>query len=157
MMVMPVTSSPASMARWIGAAPRQRGRSDAWTLRQPWRGRSSTSCGRIRPYAATTIASGAAASSASRAKRASSAKRPSRRRPFGCATAMPCSRANAFTGEATSFRPRPAGRSGWVRTRGDLEAGGVDARQGDAREFRCTGEDDAHRLGRGPGRVGASR
>jgi len=35
MIVTPVTSSPASIARWIGAAPRQRGSSDAWTLMQP--------------------------------------------------------------------------------------------------------------------------
>ena len=34
-MVMPVCASPASMARWIGAAPRQRGSSEAWMLRQP--------------------------------------------------------------------------------------------------------------------------
>ena len=27
------------MARWIGAAPRQRGSSEACRLRQPWRGR----------------------------------------------------------------------------------------------------------------------
>ena len=37
-MVTPVTSSPASIARWIGAAPRQRGSSEAWMLRQPCRG-----------------------------------------------------------------------------------------------------------------------
>jgi len=29
MIVMPVTASPAAMARWMGAAPRQRGSSDA--------------------------------------------------------------------------------------------------------------------------------
>ena len=33
--VTPVSLSPASIARWIGAAPRQRGSSDAWILRQP--------------------------------------------------------------------------------------------------------------------------
>ena len=49
MMVTPVTSSPASIARWIGAAPRQRGSSEAWTLRQPWRGSASSHGGRIRP------------------------------------------------------------------------------------------------------------
>ncbi len=31
----PVDASPARMARWIGAAPRQRGSSEAWTLTQP--------------------------------------------------------------------------------------------------------------------------
>jgi hypothetical protein len=29
MIVIPVSTSPASMARWIGAAPRQRGSSEA--------------------------------------------------------------------------------------------------------------------------------
>ena len=32
MIVTPVSSSPASIARSIGAAPRQRGSSDGWTL-----------------------------------------------------------------------------------------------------------------------------
>jgi hypothetical protein len=49
MIVTPVAPSPASSARSIGAAPRQRGRSDAWTLMQPWRGHPSTSPGRISP------------------------------------------------------------------------------------------------------------
>jgi len=40
---------PRLAARWIGAAPRQRGNSEAWMLRQPRRGMSSTACGRIRP------------------------------------------------------------------------------------------------------------
>ena len=34
-MLTPVMRSPARIARWIGAAPRQRGRSDAWMLKQP--------------------------------------------------------------------------------------------------------------------------
>ena len=37
-MLMPVSASPARMARWIGAAPRQRGSSEACRLRQPSRG-----------------------------------------------------------------------------------------------------------------------
>ena len=41
MMPTPVSASPASMARWMGAAPRQRGSSEAWMFRQPNRGRSS--------------------------------------------------------------------------------------------------------------------
>ena len=49
MIVMPVRVSPASIARWIGAAPRQRGSSEAWMLRQPRRGSSSTHAGRISP------------------------------------------------------------------------------------------------------------
>ena len=37
MIIMPVSRSPAMMARWIGAAPRQRGSSDAWPLKAPSR------------------------------------------------------------------------------------------------------------------------
>ena len=35
MTMTPVSASPAMMARAIGAAPRQRGSSEAWRLRQP--------------------------------------------------------------------------------------------------------------------------
>jgi hypothetical protein len=31
----PVVRSPAAIAAWIGAAPRQRGKSEAWRLMQP--------------------------------------------------------------------------------------------------------------------------
>ena len=40
---------PAWMARWMGAAPRQRGRSDACTLTAPRRAAVSTSDGKIMP------------------------------------------------------------------------------------------------------------
>ena len=49
MIVTPLISSPARIARWIGAAPRQRGRSEAWTLMQPSRGASRIGLGRISP------------------------------------------------------------------------------------------------------------
>ena len=45
----PVSASPAMTARWIGAAPRQRGSSEAWPLRQPCLGASSAACGNSRP------------------------------------------------------------------------------------------------------------
>jgi hypothetical protein len=45
----PLRASPASTARWIGAAPRQRGNSEACTFQQPKCGMSSTFCDRIRP------------------------------------------------------------------------------------------------------------
>ena len=48
-MQMPVTASPASMARCTGAAPRQRGSSEPWMLMQPSRGSDNTHCGRISP------------------------------------------------------------------------------------------------------------
>ena len=44
-----LSASPASSARWIGAAPRQRGNSEAWMLMQPKRGISRTICGTISP------------------------------------------------------------------------------------------------------------
>ena len=49
MIVTPVSSSPARMARATGAAPRHRGSSDAWTLIAPSFGMSSTDRGTICP------------------------------------------------------------------------------------------------------------
>ena len=40
MVVTPVSASPARIARWIGAAPRQRGSSEPWMLMQPSTGAS---------------------------------------------------------------------------------------------------------------------
>jgi hypothetical protein len=45
----PVSLSPASIARWIGAAPRQRGSSDACTFQQPCAGIARISRGSNRP------------------------------------------------------------------------------------------------------------
>src|SRR5436190_14004347 len=78
-------------------------------LMQPCRGIASTRAGRIRPYAATTMTSQSAASS--------------RLTPSPCfkdaglATECWPSAAHFATALGVSFRPRPAGRSGWVRTR----------------------------------------
>ena len=44
-----VTASPLAMGHWTGAAPRQRGSSEACTLTTPSRGRSMMACGRICP------------------------------------------------------------------------------------------------------------
>ena len=41
--VIPVSRSPAAIAAWIGAAPRQRGKSDACKFKDATRGMSSTS------------------------------------------------------------------------------------------------------------------
>ena len=57
MMVTPVMASPANSARCIGAAPRHRGKSEAWMLKQPKWGMASASAGKINPYATTTSAS----------------------------------------------------------------------------------------------------
>src|SRR5262249_28284328 len=70
--------------------------------------------------AATTITSARASCSTWRAAAASSGNLPSSRRLRGCATGMPCTWASCLTGEACSFMPRPAGRSGWVSTSGTV-------------------------------------
>ena len=49
MTATPVSLSPAMMARWIGAAPRQRGSSEAWMLKHPASGISRIERGRIMP------------------------------------------------------------------------------------------------------------
>ena len=46
---MPVSASPAMIARWIGAAPRQRGNNDACKFTQPSLGADSAPTGRIKP------------------------------------------------------------------------------------------------------------
>ena len=97
---MPVALSPASIARWIGAA-RQRGKSEAWMFRQPSRGRSS--------YAIGATAGHRRPPPSSRAPRACSAARglriPSKAtiesQPAGCGTAD-----RAAT--PRSRRPKPA-------------------------------------------------
>ena len=57
--VIPVSRSPRMIAHAIGAAPRYRGSSDAWTLMDPRGGTSSTAGGRICPNATTTATSAA--------------------------------------------------------------------------------------------------
>ena len=49
MIVMPLCVSPASIARWMGAAPRQRGNNEAWMLMQPRGGNARMACGKIKP------------------------------------------------------------------------------------------------------------
>src|SRR5690606_2708489 len=50
----------------MAAAPRQRGRSDAWMLSVPRGARSITSCRRMWPYATTTLMSGSSPRSCAR-------------------------------------------------------------------------------------------
>ncbi len=104
----PVSVSPASIARWIGAAPRQRGSNEACTFQQPCVGAASTAFGKINPYATTTIRS---ASSARNVANASG-----ERSVCGWKTGMPRAIASSLTGEGVNPRPRPAGRSGCVYT-----------------------------------------
>jgi hypothetical protein len=46
---MPVSLSPAWIARWIGAAPRHRGNKDAWPFKQPNRGMAKIVAGNNSP------------------------------------------------------------------------------------------------------------
>lgn len=89
----------------MGAAPRQRGSSEAWTLTAPSGATSSTSSGRMQPKATTQMTSGAAWRTASMA---SGVMR------LVSSTGMPSSRARAFTGEGRSSLPRPRTASGRV-------------------------------------------
>jgi len=105
---MPVRSSPASSACSIGAAPRQRGKRLACALIIPWRGSSRTLFGMNCPNATTTPSSGSRARI--HASAASSAT------CSGCSTSSPSSSAALLTGVASSFCPRPRGRSGCETT-----------------------------------------
>ena len=88
----PVSLSPRMMAHWIGAAPRSWGSNDAWTLKGPSGGRSSSACGKIRPYATTTNRS---------APKAASAACVSVLRSFsGCSTRTPSASASRLTAGA---------------------------------------------------------
>ena len=49
MTITAVSVSPDIIARWMGAAPRQRGSFEAWTLKQPCRGAWRTASGSIKP------------------------------------------------------------------------------------------------------------
>ena len=108
MMLTPVSLSPDSIARCTGAAPRHRGRRDAWTLMQPNLGISSAAAGRIRPYATTTIKSAA--------KLRSTDCAPLDLSESGCQTGKSAVSAIFLTGDACSCFPRPARRSGCVNT-----------------------------------------
>ena len=105
-MQTPVRSSPAMIARSIGAAPRQRGSSDGWTLKIS----CSDSSGSLisAPKAHTHTTSGSAAAIRARAS--------SPLTDSGWSSSIPSSRAVSATGGAASRRPRPRGRSGRVTT-----------------------------------------
>jgi len=101
----PVMWSPAMMARWMGAAPRHLGSREAWRLKQPNFGASSTSRTRICPKATTTAASRFRARKASISARAFM--------EAGVRTGMPLLSAKAWTGVGRSACPRPRGFGGW--------------------------------------------
>src|SRR3954469_20154450 len=102
----PVCASPAMIARSTGAAPRQRGSSDGWTLSIGCSVRNGSLSS--APNAHTTTASGPAALMRARASSSLTLS--------GWSTGIPSSRARTATGGGVSLRPRPAGRSGRVTT-----------------------------------------
>ncbi len=106
MIETPVRPSPAMIARSIGAAPRQRGSSEGWTLRIS----CSESSGSLisAPKAHTTTARGRAWVIAALASGSLTF--------CGCSSAIPRERALAATGGDVRRRPRPLGRSGRVIT-----------------------------------------
>ena len=109
MVVLPVKASPMATAHWIGAAPRYRGSSEPCRLMQPSFGSASIQGGIMRPYATTTMAAGAMASSWARNSWLL-------RILSGCVTSMPAASAACFTGGAVSCCPRPTGLSGCETT-----------------------------------------
>ena len=106
-MVTPVILSPFSTAHWIGAAPRYFGSKEPCTLMHPRGGMFSTRGGRIFPYAATTMSSGASAF-----KYAISSSLFLN--VVGWRTSILCAIAVSFTGGGSSLCPLPFGLSGWV-------------------------------------------
>ena len=106
MIETPVSSSPASIARSTGAAPRQRGSSEGCTL--------SISCSESSgslisaPNAQMQTASGRAAAIRSRAASSFTLS--------GWISSRPSSRAASATGGGPTFCPRPLRLSGRVTT-----------------------------------------
>ena len=74
----PVSSSPASIARSTGAAPRQRGSSEKWRFTNPCRVAARSSGGRSWPKATTTPASASSAAISPTSSRARSGVRTGR-------------------------------------------------------------------------------
>ena len=105
MIEIPVRSSPAMIARCVGAAPRHRGSREACTL-SGYLNSANTEAGRICPYAATTIKSAWSSVNALSSL--------SDRKFSGCLTSTPAASARSLIALWRDFRPRPAGRSGWV-------------------------------------------
>ena len=107
MIETPVSASPAIIARSTGAAPRQRGSSDGWTLRIGPKRLSSGSL-MSAPNAQSSRTSGSAAAMRSTLSGSLAFS--------GWKTSIPSSRAASATGGGASLRPRPFGASGRVTT-----------------------------------------
>ena len=100
----PLSLSPSMIVLWIGAAPRQRGSSEACILRHPSFGIFKTAGGNISPYAATTKASKLKDDSVSWASGVF--------RETGVVTEIPWSSANLWIGVFCNFFPLPTGLGG---------------------------------------------
>ena len=126
------------MARWIGAAPRQRGSSEACRLRQPSGRRVED---RLRQdHAVGDDHRGIGVVRAKRPPAASGVFRV-----FGVSTGMPSRRASRSTGVGCSSMPRPAGFGRAGVDRRDLVAMANELEQGRHREIRRAHEDQAKR------------
>ena len=140
----PVSASPAMIARSIGAAPRQRGSSDGWTLSSS---SSESSGSRISwPKAQTTPSSGSAA------RIAAIASAPS----VASVLQQPDARARAAAaaaGTGATRRPRPCRRSGGVTTSSGRCARLGKPAQDRGGERRGAEVDDPQSLGLGLGLV----
>ena len=117
MIETPVRSSPAMIARSIGAAPRQRGSSDGCTLRISCEDSSGSLMSAPKAHTTTTgRAAGAAARAAARAARAISSSESGRVDVGGLLERQPERPGGLGHRGRRSRRPRPAGRSGRVIT-----------------------------------------
>src|ERR1700693_3564974 len=96
--------SPAMIARWIGAAPRQRGNKEACKFKQPSLGAARIGMGNIRPYAATTTTSAARLLKAFWTSTS--------RKELGVKTGIPRESAAECTGVLLTSRPRGPLRAG---------------------------------------------
>ena len=115
MMVTPLTSSPARIARWIGAAPRQRGSSEAWMFTHPALRRIQDRLRQDQPisrdHREIRVQRGKATCSSSlRSVRASARRCPARRpahAPRSCARPCHGPRAAAAANRQPQPRVRP--------------------------------------------------
>ena len=129
----PVRSSPAMIARWTGAAPRQRGSSEKCRFIQPSRGAESSGSRTRPPYATITPRSGAIAVTASVAS-------PDRRLAFR--SLRPSSSAARATGVGVRMPRRPTGESSRVMTAGNRVWTCRQRSKARHRRGRAAGEDE---------------
>ena len=138
MMPTPVSASPARIARWTGAAPRQRGSSEPWTLRQPCRGASSTGARQDQAVGGDHRHIGVERRERRLLLRVRAATP-------ACAPRSPAPRPAAAPARATSSRPRrPPGRGGWRIGRDDLVPRRDQRVERRHREVGRSHEDDPH-------------